>query len=147
MVANLEQFEDRSGFAFAELRERLHFVREARVLGGRTAGRRAWKMVGLPDVFSNRPAQEQVAAPLADHGGDDAIWPFIRARVKVGGDMRRDRVAASDLYAAYREWCVEGGEPMLSVRDFKAAMIDRGFQSIASDGMKWLGMTLVAELV
>ncbi|KEZ00603.1 DNA primase [Sphingomonas sp. BHC-A] len=56
-----------------------------------------------------------------------------------------ERIQSSKLYEVFVAWCKAAGEREWSQKGFSKAMLDKGFQKKASDGMQWLGMKLVRE--
>jgi DNA primase len=56
------------------------------------------------------------------------------------------RIQSSRLYEVFVAWCKAAGEREWSQKGFSKAMLDKGYQKKASDGMQWLGMRLVREV-
>ena len=52
------------------------------------------------------------------------------------------RVGAKDLHDHFTAWAEAGGGASWTLRGLKGAMEDRGFKSIQSDGVKWLGVKI-----
>jgi hypothetical protein len=52
------------------------------------------------------------------------------------------RCKARWLYGAFKAWCEDGGEAMVSQRAFGQAMTEHGFKRLNSDGTWYLGVTL-----
>lgn len=55
------------------------------------------------------------------------------------------RIQSSKLHEVFVAWCKAAGEREWSQKGFSKAMLDKGFQKKASDGMQWLGMRLVRD--
>lgn len=113
-----------------DLREKLMLVREARIIGGREAGRRAWHLVELPDVFS--PAEEE---PYAD---PVKLWLAERTIFEPG-----HREGATKLYQDYLSWCIDNDVFAGTMTAF-GRRIGRHFDKIQSHGIYYLGLRLLA---
>lgn len=56
------------------------------------------------------------------------------------------KTSSSDLYGAYKAWCVEGGERFWTLRAFTAALQERGWDRTKSNGtMVYRGLGLLAD--
>lgn len=120
-----------------DVREKLLFVREARVLGGRAAGRRAWAMAGLPDVFDASGAT--AALPSGDL--DDQLGHWIAERTVPSDGATQ----ASVLYDDFAGWCRRDGLATLSVRQFAMQLQLRGFEGKKSSVRRYRGLKLKGE--
>lgn len=70
----------------------------------------------------------------------DDLGRFLTAICVVSADTDRVRVGAKFLHELYTAWAEAAGGSTWSLKGFKGAMEDRGFKSIQSDGIKWLGV-------
>jgi putative DNA primase/helicase len=97
-----------------------------------------WKEHGLIEPDQVRMATE------AYRDQSDELGRFLHDVCEVGEDMpqRPMRVAAKLLHDTYLAWCDQAGGAFWKIGGFKKAMLDKGFASKASDGMKWLGVRL-----
>lgn len=122
---------------FLDIREKLLFVREARTLGGRAAGRRAWTLAGLPDVFTGEePAMLPGSAVL-----DEGVTQWLAERTE-----RFDgRTQASVLYADYQRWCARDGLSPLPMKQFSAQLHGHGHHSRKSSVSLYPGLRLRGE--
>lgn len=122
---------------FLDIREKLLFVREARTLGGRAAGRRAWTLAGLPDVFTGEePAMLPGSAAL-----DEGVTQWLAERTE-----RFDgRTQASVLYADYQRWCTRDGLSPLPMKQFSAQLHGHGHHSRKSSVSLYPGLRLRGE--
>lgn len=119
-----------------DLREKLLFVREARVLGGRSAGRKAWQLCGLPDVFDHPvlPANDSVRV-------DDGAEAWLSDRVKPSNG----RVGSTALYADYQRWCAQSGRSSMSHARFGRYLKARGIAWLNSNGIFYKDISLRGE--
>ena len=83
-------------------------------------------------------------ATAAYRDQSDELGRFLHDCCLVGEDtpQRPMRVAAKLLHDTYLAWCEQAGGANWKIGGFKKAMLDKGFVSKASDGMKWLGVVL-----
>lgn len=97
-----------------------------------------WREHGLIEPDEVRMATE------AYRDQSDELGRFLHDTCEVGDDLphRPMRVAAKLLHDTYLAWCEQAGGAHWKIGGFKKAMQDKGFQSKASDGMKWLGVRL-----
>lgn len=117
-----------------DLREKLLFVREARVLGGRVAGRKAWHLCGLPDVFD-----DPIGLPAKDGALlDDTIEAWLAERVEPSSG----RVRSTALYADYQGWCFDGRRGSVSHAKFGRYLKARGVRWIESNGIYYQDISL-----
>jgi len=72
----------------------------------------------------------------------DTVGPFLAYRTtrEVGS-----RTRATPLYLAYSAYCEEQGEKRLTRRDFRGAMMSRGFASFHSNGSWWRDIALIDD--
>lgn len=125
-----------------DLRERLLFVREARTIGGRNAGRRAWDLVGLPDVWDKEPVlltkHEKTRAmidAMMERPANPNVEAWARDRLRI---CRGGRSKVSDLFADYAQWAPKNGRIVaISIQCFGRAMTRLGLETIHSNG-SWL---------
>lgn len=97
-----------------------------------------WREHGLIEPKQVRMATE------AYRDQSDELGKFLSDTCDVGDDLpdRPMRVGAKELHDTYLAWCADAGGASWSTRGFKKAMIDKGFEQKASNGMKWLGIAL-----
>ncbi|MEO1222210.1 MAG: phage/plasmid primase, P4 family [Pseudomonadota bacterium] len=97
-----------------------------------------WRENGLiePDLVRE--------ATAAYRDQSDELGRFLSDVCDVGQDLphRPMRVGAKQLHDTYTAWCEQCGGAFWKIGGFKKAMIDKGFEQKASDGMKWLGIAL-----
>lgn len=127
--------EDSSEFVMLDLRDKLTFVREARLIGGRDAGLRAWRLVNLPDVFAGR--LPMVPREVSDRSVDS--W------LECGVEFADGRERASDLYSAYRDWARPKFAEIVTPKVFSQCLQAKGFERKASNGMWYLGLRIVTS--
>lgn len=70
----------------------------------------------------------------------DEIGRFLSDLCEVSEDTARVRFPSGELHKFYKAWSEVAGGAGWSAKGFKAAMEDKGFRSIASNGVKWLGV-------
>ncbi|MGZ8353718.1 MAG: phage/plasmid primase, P4 family [Allosphingosinicella sp.] len=56
---------------------------------------------------------------------------------------REGRVKSSELHAAFEAWCKLAQETPWKPKGFANAMIDKGFAKTRSDGMRWIGLSMI----
>ncbi len=103
-------------------------------------------LVGLCDWREHgliEPEQVRLATE-AYRDQSDELGRFLHDCCEVGDDLpnRPMRVAAKLLHDTYLAWCEQAGGASWKIGGFKKGMLDKGFTSKASDGMKWLGVAL-----
>jgi hypothetical protein len=108
---------------FTLLGDKLAFVREARLLGGREAGRRAWALVNLPHIF----AATAMNMPSGDHD-DCSFHRWFEDRVERWPGVRTE---TTDLYDDYVAW--RGEHRALSIKKFAMALSACGVDRIYSN--------------
>jgi P4 family phage/plasmid primase-like protien len=99
---------------------------------------------GLLDWLDNGLVEpEAVREATAQYREDsDPLARFLKLCTAVDP---QGRIQSSRLYEVFVAWCKAAGEREWTQRGFSKAMLDKGFQKKASDGMQWLGMKLVRE--
>ena len=112
----------------------LQLVREARILGGRAAGRRAWTVARLPDVFC-----ESVATPALLDAGGSPIAAWFAARVE---RLAGVRTSTGQLYDDYRAWCADRETDAVTMSLFGRLLNQAGIAFINSNGIKRIGVRL-----
>jgi Rha family phage regulatory protein len=110
----------------------LRYVREARIIGGRAAGRRAWEMVGLPNVFDG-------PAPALDYAPPSTLSAWFDARVITDPGAR---TPTSELFDDYVRWAASSGRPSMSITAFGRALTRMGIRGFNSNGIKRIGIRL-----
>ena len=112
----------------------LQFVREARSIGGRAAGRRAWNIAGLPDVFS-----ETSALRIGGYVADDDVAKWFAERVdRVAGT----RTPSSSLFTDYQRWAADRERDPVSMVIFGKSLTAMGVRGFNSNGIKREGVRL-----
>lgn len=116
----------------------LQLVREARIVGGRAAARRAWEVAGLPDVFS--APETPVLLPMRGMSPDaQQVSEWIGERCELApGHRFRSR----DLYADYEAWCAATERQARGPLVFGKTLTALGFCSLRSDGCWRIGLKL-----
>lgn len=112
----------------------LQLVREARIIGGRAAARRAWTVAGLPDVFG-----EPETALAIEAAGVASVRSWAAARMERSEGARTKTMA---LHADYLAWCAEHGEDPASVASFSRELARMGIAKIKSNGIYQIGVKL-----
>lgn len=114
----------------------LQLVREARIVGGRVAARRAWEIAGLPDVFGDEaPALPQFR--LTEAHRPIADWIAERCELAPG-----HRVRSRDLFADFEAWCEASGRPCNGIVSFSKLLTAFGVGTIKADMMYRTGIRL-----
>jgi len=109
----------------------LNLVNECRRTFGRAASQRMWRLLPLPQV-DDGPRQIAV--------GDHAIDRFMDERTETGENFKS---RASDLYAAYADWCAKNGTASASLTAFGRALGERYVKNKGNGGFIWYeGVTL-----
>lgn len=118
-------------------RSGLALVREARIIGGRGAARRAWALAGLPEIFD-----DQALPQFRGHIGpnDEAIARWFAERTVVAPGFR---VGTTDLFADYERWRSGRGEAAMSLPAFGKALSRMGYPSVKSDRVYRIGFRLI----
>lgn len=106
------------------------------------AGVLAWMVRGLLDWMDNGFAEpDAVREASADYREDsDPIAIFLRACTR---HDPQGRVKSSELFAVYEAWANGAGVTPWKQTGFSNALIDKGFSNKRSNGMQWLGLSLV----
>lgn len=120
-----------------KVRAGLQMVREARIVFGIAAARRAWVLAGLPDV-SDDPTVH--AHQLLDARAQSvAKWFADRMEMTDSG-----RESAMRLYMDYTKWCDEGGEDPTTLTMWGRAMHDMGMEKMPNrrGSIEYLGVRL-----
>lgn len=114
----------------------LQLVREARIVGGRAAARRAWAIAGLPDVFADEPLSLPRFAMSAAH---QPIGEWLTERCEmVPGQRSRSR----DLYVDYEGWCDARGMTPNGIVSFGKLLSGFGVGTVKSDMIYRTGIRL-----
>lgn len=95
-----------------------------------------WACDGLPNV------EAVMAATTSMRDTRDPLARFLRL---AAADDPAGRVQSTALYKVYCAWCVFEGEKPWSQKGFGAAMRNKGFKSIQSSTVHYLGLRLVRE--
>lgn len=116
----------------------LQLVREARLLGGRGAARRAWTIAGLPDVFNEGPAQ----ALIAQSGIEPGVASWFAERCERAPGCR---VGTSELFADYERWTDGNDVDAVSLTAFGRLLNILGLASVRSNRIYRVGVRLQAK--
>jgi P4 family phage/plasmid primase-like protien len=115
-------------------------LREERsgILAWAVEGCKEWRREGLQAPDEVRQATGAYRAEM------DVLGAFLRECCELGPEKN---VAARDLYAAYHDWCLEGGERPESKRKFGSRLTDRGsferYRGGSDGGHRWRGLALL----
>lgn len=112
----------------------LQFVREARSIGGRAAGRRAWDVAGLPDVFTDDEPLRIGRYVAAD---DVSEW-FAERVERVAGT----RTPSAWLFTDYQRWAADQERNAVSMTIFGKSLTALGVRGFNSNGIKREGVRL-----
>jgi prophage antirepressor-like protein len=116
------------------VRAGLQMVREARIIFGLSAARRAWTLAGLPDVSDDGTL---VAQHLDAKVQTVAKWFAERVEIQTG-----TRESAARLYMDYAKYCDEGGESPVNMTSFGRTMGDLGIEKMRSSNVFYVGVRL-----
>lgn len=106
----------------------------AGILNRMLAGLLDWRENGL--II---PEQVRMATQ-AYRDASDELGRFLSALCEVSKDTDNVRAPSGELHKLYKAWSEVGGGSGWHAKGFKAAMEDKGFQTIVSNGVKWLGV-------
>ena len=132
----------------ADFRDRMRFVSEARLLGGKEAGRRAWRVMALPDVF--------IPEVLGVSGGSLLTTPRLSEAAAASGvvEWARERLRPSEgsrdrlgiFYADFDDWhrTAHGGGAPVSIVTFGKALKRMGLRTYRSNGSYLAGFALAS---
>ena len=127
---------------FDVLRARLQMVREARMAFGLSAARRAWRIVGLPEVSERI---EHVVLPIGTVANlHRSIGEWMTARTEASPGHREP---SQTLYNDYVGWARAEGFPpgeIVNLTQFGRALTNCGIGSIKSDRVHRIGLKLAA---
>jgi putative DNA primase/helicase len=116
-----------------ELTEKLRAERDG-ILRWMIDGCLAWQRQGLNPPAIVRDATEEYLA------AEDAIGTWLDERCDIGPTYLS---AVADLYASWRGWCEQNGEPVCSRKRFSQNLETRGFSRERSSGARgFRGLTL-----
>ncbi|WP_152524752.1 DNA primase family protein [Novosphingobium lindaniclasticum] len=88
---------------------------------------------------------EQVKmATQAYRDASDELGRFLSQICEISKDTANVRAASGELHKLYKAWSDVGGGSGWGPKGFKAAMEDKGFKTIVSNGVKWLGVQVRA---
>jgi putative DNA primase/helicase len=109
----------------------------AGILNWALQGCREWQRDDLGEPGAVRDATEAWRAESDPLGG----FLAERCAIESGAQAR-----AADLYDAYRSWCAETGDDLVTVRVFGMRLGERGLESRKSHGTKvWRGVRLLSR--
>lgn len=95
-----------------------------------------WQQEGMP-----APA-EVLDAGRAYRASQDTVVRFVEERCETGPDYE---AKASELYAAYAVFVRGAGREPVTATSFGRAMAERGFSKRTSNGVRYVGVRVVAE--
>lgn len=116
------------------VRAGLQMVREARIIFGLSAARRAWTLAGLPDVSDDGT----VAARHLD-AKVQSVAKWFAERVEIQSGTRE---SAARLYMDYARWCDEGEESPVNMTQFGRTMGDLGIEKIRNSNVFYVSVQL-----
>ncbi|NOW44109.1 Rha family phage regulatory protein [Novosphingobium sp. SG751A] len=127
-----------------DFRDRLRFVSEARLLGGKEAGRRAWRVMEFPDVFVPEALLKtfkETHRLISQKAEDAGIADWARERLAVAEGYR---ARLGIFYADYDDWhrTHRGGGAPVSIVTFGKAVKGLGLRTYRSDGSYLAGWML-----
>ena len=96
-------------------------------------GCKLWQQHGLQDP------PEVLEATGQYRSEQDTLGAFLLDRCLQGPTYQ---AKASVLYAAYKDWCEQSGERIISKRKFCAALRDKGFEGYTNNGPWFRGIAL-----
>lgn len=96
---------------------------------------------GVLDWLENGLVEpEEVTRATKDYRTEsDPLARFLTLCTQAQDD---GRVQSSKLHELFTAWCKAAGEREWSQKGFSQAMLDKGFEKKASDGMHWLGIVM-----
>lgn len=117
----------------------LAVVREARQLFGRSAARRLWTRVGLPDP-NNREAPSSADWLVETGKVPESVreWLAVRTRAAAGAKIR-----CGVLYQDYERWCGETGQKAVPLTGWGRGLNKLGVGSYHSNGVYRTGIELI----
>lgn len=120
---------------FDAMAERMRMVREARLLYGRSAAKRLWVDLGLPDVSPK-------AAPLTITGYaiEETVGDWMSACTTF---VSGHKVEASALYRHYVWWCTSTDRRYLSQSAFGRQLTNAGIYGRHSGRVHRIGLKLL----
>lgn len=116
-----------------DFRDRMRFVSEARLLGGREAGRRAWREMQLPDVFAPEVLSNRNTMLVHATEGSSEVARWARERLV---PCPGAKVRLKFLFADFDEWCRHEGSggANFSIVSFGKMLPRMGFSTFRSNG-------------
>ena len=111
-------------------------------LKGEASGILNRMIAGLIDWRENGliiPEQVRMATQAYREASDE-LGRFLSELCEVSRDTDRVRVSSSELHKLYKAWSEVAGGSGWHIKGFKGAMEDKGFKSVISNGVKWLGV-------
>lgn len=118
------------------VRTGLQLVREARIVFGIPAARRAWVVAGLPDVS---PAAEGASHLQYLDAKAQAVARWFAERIDMVTGTRENATA---LYMDFSKWCDEANEESVTIKRFGKVLTELGIDKIHSNGCYYLGVRL-----
>lgn len=106
------------------------------ILNRMIAGLLDWRENGL--II---PEQVKMATQ-AYRDSSDELGRFLSDLCEVSQDTVHVRAPSGELHKLYKAWAEVAGGGGWGPKGFKKAMEDKGFRSITSDGVKWLGVRI-----
>ena len=106
------------------------------ILSLAVAGGLEWQRDGL------QPPARVLAEVEEYRKSQDVVGQFLAECCDQGEEIER-----SKLYAAYRHWCVQGGEYLMGKHKFNNGLRERGYAETKVGGVvKWQGLSLKSDL-
>jgi hypothetical protein len=116
----------------------LQLVREARIVGGRAAARRAWALAGLPDVFSE-PVPALALSEARNSEAHRPVGEWLEERCELAPGVQ---VRTRDLYVDYEAWCSATGRAGMPIVAFGKLLSGFGIGWKVSNGSWRTGIRL-----
>lgn len=129
-----------------DFRERLRFVSEARLIGGKEAGQRAWRIMALPDVFAPQVLVGVAGGAfprkaLSEHLQNSGVMEWAQKRLIA---LQGNRQRLGEFYADFDDWHrnTHGFGAPISLVSFGHAVRKIGLSAVRSNGSYLLNVAL-----
>lgn len=122
------------GMDIDAMSDRMRMVREARLLYGRSAAKRLWEDLGLPDVSPRGAAPNFTGAVIEESVAD---WMAKCTMVERG-----HKVESSALYQHYVWWCTQSDRRHVSLTQFGRQLTCAGIYAQKSGRVHRIGLKI-----
>lgn len=119
-----------------------NMVRLALQVHGARAAKRAWALLGLPDL-SEPEVEPTLLPPPVTNEIHRSVVEWMNERCEYDGKTRE---GSQDLYRDYLSWCPVNGYAPLSLTGFGRYLTACGIPSIKSDRMLRIGLRLNRDI-